>query len=578
MTSAYTTNYPPGIEVITDASGKQFHKSRFYFFMASPPVTGGDLVSVSHIKALRAAGVDARILYLPNKVIGREIVSFPQEIPINILDEKIILTPQDFLVVGESQGPVYRDSQAWFNGSNDVPNFIMFNQAVHWMPYAFKSPEQINNYKMAGLICSSHFVHEYMQRGLSMKINDIFAQVEICYPVTEVDPAILSQPGSLQRSNPQAALNWLEQHPDSDLFNNNLYYLSLSQTMKQFEVDSQLMAAISRAEAELKTLQRQQASDTEINKAQQALEQAERNLMNYRQQHNTQLEQEKLTNSNSQSTPDTTSAQATAAPTRVANSTLATEATTATAQQANSSKAKRNKAISTSKIATKETATQETIQDKVAFAINNYHAQCDRNKSSYNPLGKPKCTISYIANYRKRLVETSFLVFALLSYYPEYRERVNIKALHKVKHQEVLETMRASDIFIISGYMDSHNLPAVEAMACGCHVVGYTGLSYPVSYFNDTNGWFFKEETALRKHVEILKEAIDLYYAGDEQSLNKRKTLLETAVATVAANFSSKSPDTQIVDSYRRIWEKRHAGSNYLIFASDTKGTLYDIA
>lgn len=101
---------------------------------------------------------------------------------------------------------------------------------------------------------------------------------------------------------------------------------------------------------------------------------------------------------------------------------------------------------------------------------------------------KPTCQVSYIYNPRKRPYEFSFLRFAFLSLYPEYKDKVVFNKIERKTHHEVLQIMQNSDVFITSGYMDSHNLQAIEAMAGGCHVVGYTGITGNVDHFNDENG------------------------------------------------------------------------------------------
>lgn len=651
--------YHPGIEVVHDAEGKQLLKSRFFFFMASPPVTGGDLVSVQHLRALRAAGVDARILYLPNKILGKSIADFPSDVPLNFLGGDIILTSGDFVVVGESQGPVYRDSAHWLHGQLDVPNFIMFNQAVHWMPYAFSCPEQINNYRMAGLICASQFVYEYMSKGLMMKPEEIFYTVDLVCPATEIPEFILCAPSSLERSDLRATTQWLHNYiATSETAQLAGFNLNAEQALAQGQVRRTLNAeqvgdyqeqALS-SHHRLETLGHyplrrwsnvNAASAGAGSTSATASATASANAANANDRNSGSASAGIVAGSSTASAHGTTLSYAVftqaqadyahmvqrleqakaaewqvdlgASPTRKGRSTKATAKTaTKSASKAIKASAKSKATVTTASVAQVAMAMRqdelgvapagmtgsEYLAALEAAGVPNHTAQLESLIAGVNSLqfsegenqkfhnlataqSKPLCTISYIVNFRKRYVETNFLIFAFLSAYPEYADKVRIVPIERAHHDVVLETMRASDIFVVSGYMDSHNLPAVEAMACGCHVVGYTGLSYDVAYFNEGNGWWFKNEGQIKQHVELLKNAVDLYYANDDQSLHKRRTLIENAQRTVARLFSKDSETTQIVPAYQAIWERRirEIGQrDDLVFSWDTPGQMYDVS
>ncbi|RIY35605.1 glycosyltransferase [Psittacicella gerlachiana] len=384
--------YTNATEIVPDDDGLEKVKSRFFFFMASPPVTGGDLVLVEHARELIKAGVDARILFFPNESFGHLHSDFPPEIPINLLNDELILTPSDFIIVGESQGPVYRDMRHWMDKEiHTLPKFIVFNQAVHWTAYSFKNRQEFNSLHFAGLLCASPFVKKYLEQVLGFELNKVFKAVHVVCPATEIPQHILALPSSEQRSN----------------------------------------------------------------------------------------------------------------------------------------------------------------------------------------LAKPpKCTISFIHNLRKRADEINTLKFMFLSLYPEYADKVEFIAIHKKTHEQTLEIMRNSDIFIASGYMDSHNLPAIEAMACGCHVLGYTGLSMPVDYFNANNGWWFIQEGQFQTNIQLLKQAIDLYFDQSSQGRSLRKHLLTQAQETVQTLFSPQSENTKIVPAYLDIWEKTVAPyyATDVVFASKKKG------
>lgn len=361
-------------------------KSRFYFFMATPPVTGGDLVSLSHIKALLEAGVDARILYLPNAEGVNRIAEFPPEVPVNYLNDSVVLNEADFVVVGESQRAVYLGLSKWMkNHQANTPKVIMFNQAIHWMAFAFYSPQEFNQYKIAAMIYNSSWIPNYMTNHLHMNVDEVFGSTHLIAPITQIPEKILALPDS---------------------------------------------------------------------------------------------------------------------------------------------------------------------QSRVKFKR------------------RPKCRLAYQASERKRLTEMKYLIFAFKSMYPEYVDKVDWVEIRGLKHEKVLETLRSSDIYVASGYMDTHNLTAIEAMATGCHVLGYTGLKGNVDYFTSQNGWWFDQEGTIVNYCAYIKEAIDLYYSKDPEMQAKRQTLIDNGYKT-AQSFLPNTELTNIVNVYQDIW-MRYCGeyfSEEIVFA-----------
>lgn len=396
MSNAKYTNYeyyPSGIEQVVH-EGRPYNKSRVYFFMASPPITGGDLVYIKHIRALRQAGVDARVLYLPNQEIGRIFLDFPEDIPLNLLDSKVVVSPGDIVVVGESQGPFYRDLAHWLvpGTFNEHVKIVMFNQAVHWTANSFKNAQEFNGKELAGLICCSTYVEQYMHDSLKVDLEKVFRCVSVIAPITEIPAHIMQLSSSAQRSK--------KKQP-------------------------------------------------------------------------------------------------------------------------------------------------------------------------------PKCRIAYFSRAMKRQSESDALPFLFLSAYPEYEDKVEFIRINAMPYEKTLTTLRSSDILITNGYFDSYNLSAIEGMACGCHVLGYTGLNAPVPYFNSNNGWWFSEEGQLNKEIALVKQAVDLYYSKDPKAQALRTSILAAAAET-AQLFAPESELTQIVPTYEKIWQET-IGKVYgdkVIFASKVKGTF----
>lgn len=58
---------------------------------------------------------------------------------------------------------------------------------------------------------------------------------------------------------------------------------------------------------------------------------------------------------------------------------------------------------------------------------------------------------------------------------PELREKIRVVASADVPRGQLLRLYQQADVFMALGYPEGFGLPPLEAMACGCAVVGYTG-------------------------------------------------------------------------------------------------------
>lgn len=123
-------------------------------------------------------------------------------------------------------------------------------------------------------------------------------------------------------------------------------------------------------------------------------------------------------------------------------------------------------------------------------------------------------------------------------------------AIDNLSPADVGETMRHSDIFLITGFPEGCPLPPLEAMACGCIVAGFTGIGgwdymrqgYPEAwepYFNlpqttwGQNG-FFVPDGDVWGASKVLEEAYNSLFS--DLSLQLRKAGFETAAYYNAAH------------------------------------------
>lgn len=61
------------------------------------------------------------------------------------------------------------------------------------------------------------------------------------------------------------------------------------------------------------------------------------------------------------------------------------------------------------------------------------------------------------------------------------RHRLGLEApqwvsVHQLSHQEVAQTLRSCDVFLSTGFPEGLGLPPLEALACGCLCVGFSGF------------------------------------------------------------------------------------------------------
>lgn len=81
-------------------------------------------------------------------------------------------------------------------------------------------------------------------------------------------------------------------------------------------------------------------------------------------------------------------------------------------------------------------------------------------------------------------------------------------AVNNISENEIVKEYQRADIFLATGYPEGFSLPPLEAMACGCAVVGFTGGGASEFMIDRKTAMVAKDgdcKTAAEKLLEVLK-------------------------------------------------------------------------
>lgn len=132
----------------------------------------------------------------------------------------------------------------------------------------------------------------------------------------------------------------------------------------------------------------------------------------------------------------------------------------------------------------------------------------------FQPAEKSKKPIKIAYSARKRRAEPPILLFYFRSVFnlPDHVEFINLEGIDR---KSVAKYLSECAIFASFAEREAMGLMALEAMASGCHVVGYSGYTDLEKHeiINDSNGDWVGEGEYL-KFAQKLCDAIDLFLSG----------------------------------------------------------------
>ena len=150
---------------------------------------------------------------------------------------------------------------------------------------------------------------------------------------------------------------------------------------------------------------------------------------------------------------------------------------------------------------------------------------------------------------RKRVFEAAFIKKMLRRCFIDAAKYEWLE-IDDMAHSQVMNNLAGSKIFLSLQKMEGFGLPALEAMAAGCLVVGFTGQG-GAEYANSDNGIWVNEDDveaaagAVAKAVWLLRERPDEAVA------------MIAAGRTTAARYSPAARDTAVLKVYGDILRER---------------------
>jgi len=156
--------------------------------------------------------------------------------------------------------------------------------------------------------------------------------------------------------------------------------------------------------------------------------------------------------------------------------------------------------------------------------------------------GKKKLQIAYMP--RKRSFELDFIRNLFNRMFGQFKQ-VPWVCIDKMGEPKVAEVLGESSIFLSTSLYEGFGLPPLEAMACGCIVVGFHGYG-GLEYTTADNG-FWCEEGNLIEWVRTLGNVISLVDGGSETIHKVKEEGLKTA--------KEYTPDRQGKELIR-FWKK----------------------
>jgi glycosyltransferase involved in cell wall biosynthesis len=163
-------------------------------------------------------------------------------------------------------------------------------------------------------------------------------------------------------------------------------------------------------------------------------------------------------------------------------------------------------------------------------------------------LFKPRKKILQIAYMpRKRPAELDFIRNLFNRLYKQYKE-VPWICIDKVSEEKVAQILSESAIFLSTSLYEGFGLPPIEAMACGCIVVGFHGGG-GLEYASNENGYWCKEGDIV-ECVRTLGRVISNIENNDKKVNKVRNQALKKA-----GEYTFDRQERELLDFWSKVYK-----------------------
>jgi len=139
--------------------------------------------------------------------------------------------------------------------------------------------------------------------------------------------------------------------------------------------------------------------------------------------------------------------------------------------------------------------------------------------------------------------------------------------IENMSEKEVARTLQQSSIFLSTGFREGFGLPPLEAMACGCTVVGFRGGGGR-EYACEGNGFWVQDEDSLALADRLEKVLSDFCKNPQNPTWEKiRQEAFETAL-----RYNFKSQKERLVDFWTKTLAQKEAGFRPELFTPANEG------
>jgi len=177
------------------------------------------------------------------------------------------------------------------------------------------------------------------------------------------------------------------------------------------------------------------------------------------------------------------------------------------------------------------------------------HISIDTDK--FFPKENKKKQICYMPRKNKQDVDQVISILKLRGYLKDY----NFVAIENMTEEELIKTYQESEIFLSFGYPEGCAAPPLEAMACGCIVIGYTGMGCR-EYMN-TDYSFPIEHGDIVSFVKTIEEKIYSFNAINNcPYYNEFENLNNKAIKFIKENYTKEREKSDILNFWNEILNK----------------------